>query len=153
MTRNVSRATLYSAVLTLLLVSSAVNAMSGMDMPHGGHVNATSSLSQNLGEPINSSEAEIEMTYSAEGKTAIFVSGRNGSVPSPGVPYNFDIWMAHKVNGAWQVRLTWDQTSIPPWGRTSIRPHGNWSQAYLMTATLFISRDTSPAISPPATSM
>lgn len=44
-----------------------------------------------MGEPLNSSEAEIEMTYSADGKTAIFVSGRSGSIPSPGVPYNFDI--------------------------------------------------------------
>ncbi|MBL8075437.1 MAG: PD40 domain-containing protein, partial [Nitrospira sp.] len=88
--------------LTFLLPAAVTFAMSGMDMPHTGHEKGTSSLSQNIGTPINSSEAEIEITYSADGKTAIFASGRKGSVPSPGVPYNFDIWMAHNVNGTWQ---------------------------------------------------
>ncbi|MGE3487792.1 MAG: hypothetical protein AB7L09_23985, partial [Nitrospira sp.] len=93
------------AALTLLFAPTVSYAMSGMDMPHSGHGKATSSLSQNIGEPINSSEAEIEITYSTDGNTAIFVSGRNGSVPSPGVPYNFDIWMVHKVNGEWQAPI------------------------------------------------
>lgn len=81
MTANVSRATHYSAALTLLLAPSVTYAMSGMDMPHSRHGNAGSSLSKNLGEPINSSEAEIEITYTADEKTAIFVSARQGSIP------------------------------------------------------------------------
>lgn len=90
------------AAFTLLLVPSLTYAMSGTGMPHSGHMNVPSSLSKSMGEPINSSEAEIEMTYSADGKTAILVSGRQVSIPSPGVPYNFYIWMSHYVNGAWQ---------------------------------------------------
>lgn len=89
-------------VLTLLLAPTVAYAMSGMEMPASGNAKAATSLSKSMGEPINSSESEIEMTYSADGKTVIFVSGRKGSIPSPGVPYNFDIWMAHNVNGTWQ---------------------------------------------------
>ena len=100
----------YLAVLTLLLAPTITYAMSGMDMPHSGHGNGTSSFSKSLGEPINSSEAEMEITYSADGKTAIFVSGRQGSIPSPEVPYNFDIWMAHNVNGEWQEPLNLGDT-------------------------------------------
>ncbi len=88
--------------LALLLSPAMTLAMSSMDMPHGGHGKSMSSLSQNIGELINSSEAEIEITYSADGKTAIFASGRKGSISSPGVPYNFDIWMARNVNGTWE---------------------------------------------------
>ena len=93
------------AVLTLLLAPTVTYAMSGMETPTGGQVNATTSLSQSMGEPINSSESEIEMTYSVDGKTAVFVSGRQGSIPSPGVPYNFDIWMSHNMNGTWQAPI------------------------------------------------
>jgi WD40-like Beta Propeller Repeat len=92
----------FLAVLSLFLIPTFTYAMSGMDAPHSGHVKGGTSLSESIGEPINSSEAEIEITYSADGKTAIFASGRKGSISSPGVPYNFDIWMSHKVNGAWQ---------------------------------------------------
>jgi WD40 repeat protein len=59
-------------------------------------------VSMSMGEPINSPGAELEITYSADGKTAIFVSTREGSIESPGNPYNFDIWMSHNVDGAWQ---------------------------------------------------
>ena len=90
------------AMLTLFLTPIVTYAMSGMEIPHSGHANTSSSLSRNMGEPINSSDSEIEMTYSADGKTTIFVSGRKGSIPSPEVPYNFDIWMSHNVNGTWQ---------------------------------------------------
>ena len=90
------------AVLTIALVPAAPHAMSGMETPHGGHTHGSSALSKSMGEPINSPDAEIEITYSADGKTAIFVSGREGSIPSPGVPYNFDIWMSHSVDGVWQ---------------------------------------------------
>jgi Tol biopolymer transport system component len=92
-------------VLALLLTPTVTYAMSGMDMPANGSAKATTSLSKSMGEPINSSEAEIEMTYSADGKTVIFVSGRQGSIPSPEVPYNFDIWMSHNVNGTWQAPI------------------------------------------------
>ena len=90
------------AVLTLLITPTVTHAMSGMEMPHSGHATTNSSLSTSMGEPINSSESEIEMTYSADGKTVIFVSGRQGSIPSPEVPYNFGIWMSHYMNGTWQ---------------------------------------------------
>ena len=73
-------------LIFFLLVPVVTYAMSGMDMPHSGHTKTSSSLSKSMGEPINSSESEIEMTYSVDGKTAIFVSGRQGSIPSPGVP-------------------------------------------------------------------
>lgn len=93
------------AMVALFLMPAVARAMSGMDMPHGGHGKASSALSNSMGEPINSSESEIEITYSADGNTAIFVSGRQGSIPSPGVPYNFDIWMARKVNDVWQAPI------------------------------------------------
>ncbi|MDH5666700.1 MAG: hypothetical protein OEY86_01640 [Nitrospira sp.] len=92
-------------LLTLLLASTGAHAMSGTETSSGGQGHVTSALTKNMGEPINSSESEIEITYSTDGNTAIFVSGRQGSIPSPGVPYNFDIWMAHKVNGAWQTPI------------------------------------------------
>jgi WD40-like Beta Propeller Repeat len=103
MSLGISRQQIGYAVLTLLLAPTAGYAMSGMEMPHGGHGKSTSSLSKSLGELLNTSESEIEITYSADGNTAIFASGRQGSVPSPGVPYHFDIWMAHKVKGEWQA--------------------------------------------------
>ena len=62
-----------------------------------------SQVSKSMGEPINSPGAELEITYSADGKAAIFVSTREGSIESPGNPYNFDIWMSHHyVDGSWQ---------------------------------------------------
>ena len=67
-------------VLTLLLAPTVTYAMSGMEMPASGNAKAATSLSKSMGEPINSSESEIEMTYSADGKTVIFVSGRKGSI-------------------------------------------------------------------------
>jgi hypothetical protein len=93
------------ATLTLVLAPTITFAMSGMDMSSGGHGKSTSSLSQSMGDPINTSDPEMELTYSADGNTVMFVSGRQGSIPSPGVPYSFDIWMAHKVNGKWQAPI------------------------------------------------
>ena len=92
----------YPGTLMLWGVLTLIHAMSGVAFAHGEHAQGSSALSSTMGEPINSSAAEIEITYSADGNTAIFVSGRHGSIPSPGVPYNFDIWMAHKVGGVWQ---------------------------------------------------
>lgn len=74
----------FRAVLTLFVIPTSTSAMSGMDMPHGGPTKSTVALSKSMGEPISSSESEIEITYSADGKTTIFVSGQNGSPPSAG---------------------------------------------------------------------
>jgi hypothetical protein len=59
-------------------------------------------VSNSIAGKINSSGSEMEITYSADGKTAIFVSAREGSVQSPGGNYSFDIWMSQQVNGEWQ---------------------------------------------------
>lgn len=100
-------------LFTRLFVPTAAQAMSGMDRPHTGHWKTTSYLSQNIGKPINPLDAESEITYSADGNTAIFASGRKGSIPSPGVLYSFDIWMAHKVNGAWQAPIHSERREEP----------------------------------------
>ncbi len=88
----------------LLLGQSASYAMPGMDMPSGANAQAPS-LAKSIGAPINSDAAEFEMTYSADGKTVLFVSTRPGSIESKGNPYSFDIWMAHNVNGVWQTPI------------------------------------------------
>ncbi|MGZ0080066.1 PD40 domain-containing protein [Methylomonas sp. ZR1] len=90
--------------LALLLASNACYTMPGMDMPNGANAQAPS-LAKSLGAPINSDAAEFELTYSADGKTVLFVSTRPGSIASPGNPYSFDIWMAHSVNGQWQTPI------------------------------------------------
>ena len=55
------------AVLALLLAPTGAQAMSGMDMPAGGHAKATPSLSKSIGEPINSSEAGRDVVRILEG--------------------------------------------------------------------------------------
>ena len=50
------RSHLCLAVLALFFCPPLTYAMSGMDLPHGGHGNATSSLTETIGDPINSSE-------------------------------------------------------------------------------------------------
>ena len=92
------------AGLALLLGQSASYAMPGMDMPSGANAQAPS-LAKSIGAPINSDAAEFEMTYSADGKTVLFVSTRPGVIESKGNPYSFDIWMAHNVNGQWQTPI------------------------------------------------
>jgi len=104
-------------------------------------------------KPINSSEAKIEITYSVNGDTAIFASGRRGSISSPGASYNFDILMAHKVKESGKLQFIWDRALIRLWAQTSIRLPGSWSRVALMMATSSISRDTSLAISRPVTYM
>ena len=59
---GISRQQIACVVLTLVLAPTAGYAMSGMDMPHSGHGKSTSSLSKSLGEPLNTSESEIEIT-------------------------------------------------------------------------------------------
>ncbi|HMS82831.1 MAG TPA: hypothetical protein PKD12_04200 [Nitrospira sp.] len=105
MSTHVFRLSRLMALLLLALAPSMTHAMSGMDMPHSGHGKETTALSKNMEGPINTSDSEMELTYSADGNTVIFVSGRQGSIPSPGVPYHFDIWMSHKVNNVWQAPI------------------------------------------------
>ena len=87
-----------SVGLMLILAHGVSNGMPGMDMPSGASAQAPS-LAKSIGAPINSDAAEFEMTYSADGKTVLFVSTRPGVIESKGNPYSFDIWMAHNVYG------------------------------------------------------
>ena len=91
-----------SALPVFALMSSLAYAMPGMHGAEGHGAAEPPAASKSMGAPINSPGSEIEITYSADGKTAIFVSTREGSVESSGTPYNFDIWMSHNVNGVWQ---------------------------------------------------
>lgn len=93
---------LCSTIPALVLASNLTHAMPGM---HGAENNSAvepPAASKSMEGPINSPATEIEITYSADGKTAVFVSTRDGSIESPGSAYNFDIWMAHHVDGKWQ---------------------------------------------------
>ncbi|WP_017840815.1 TolB family protein [Methylotuvimicrobium buryatense] len=92
------------AALTLLLTQNVSHAMPGMDMPAGENAKPHP-LAKSIGVPINSSASEFELTYSADGKTVVFVSTRPGAIESKGNPYNFDIWMSHNVNGVWQTPI------------------------------------------------
>lgn len=102
MNDNLSVARFCSVSLLAMLACGISHAMPGMH--GGGDANAAEppKASRSMGEPINSPGSEIEITYSADGKTAIFVSTREGSIASPGSPYSFDIWMSHNVDGHWQ---------------------------------------------------
>lgn len=88
--------------LVFILAYDISYAMPGMHGSGNGGTTDTPRESKSMGEPINSPGAELEITYSPDGKTAIFVSTREGSIESPGSPYNFDIWMSHYTDGAWQ---------------------------------------------------
>ena len=90
------------ASLVSLLAYGVSYAMPGMHGAGHGGASELPRMSKSMGEPINSPGSEIEITYSADGKTAIFVSTREGSVESSGSSYNFDIWMSHNVDGVWQ---------------------------------------------------
>lgn len=81
-------------LLAFLIIQDNSHAMPGMHKSSHIGTSESSSKSVSIGEPINSSATEIEITYSADGKTALFVSTREGSIESPGTPYNFDIWMS-----------------------------------------------------------
>ncbi len=93
---------LCSVAPVLILAHGVCDAMPGMDMPGNESAKAIPPISKSMGEPLNSAGADFEISYSADGKTAIFTSTRPGSVESSGTPYNFDIWMSHYENGAWQ---------------------------------------------------
>jgi len=88
--------------LVAILINNVSYAMPGMHGSSAGAVTEAPRVTQSMGEPINSPGAELEITYSSDGKTAIFVSTREGSIESPGNPYNFDIWMSHYENDTWQ---------------------------------------------------
>lgn len=92
----------YFVSLVFILAYDVSYAMPGMHGSGNGGTTDAPRVSKSMGEPINSPGAELEITYSADGKTAIFVSTREGSIESPGSPYNFDFWMSHYVDGAWQ---------------------------------------------------
>ncbi len=90
------------ALLVFLLMHDVSYAMPGMHGTENTGAVEAPRTSKSMGEPINSPGSEIEITYSADGRTAIFVSTRKGSIESPETPYNFDIWMSHNVDGIWQ---------------------------------------------------
>ena len=87
----------------LSLFSMFVAAMPGMSIPANAQNQKNLPVSQSMGTALNSAGADFEITYSADGKTALFVSTRPGSIVSPGTPYNFDIWMSQYVDGDWQT--------------------------------------------------
>lgn len=91
-----------SVSLALILAQGVSYAMPGMHDSGSGAATERPRVSNSIGGKINSPGSEMEITYSADGKTAIFVSTREGSVQSPGGHYSFDIWMSHLVNGEWQ---------------------------------------------------
>ncbi|WP_139557037.1 PD40 domain-containing protein [Methylotetracoccus oryzae] len=88
------------ALTALLLTGGIAQAMPGMDMT-GGVGTEPPATSHPMGGGLASAGSNFEITYSADGKTALFTSTRPGSIES-GTPYNFDIWLAHKVNDVWQ---------------------------------------------------
>lgn len=93
---------LSAVALAIILTHNVSHAMPGMHGSDDGATTEAPRVTESMGAPINSPGAELEITYSADGKTAIFVSTREGSIESPGNPYNFDIWMSRRENGAWQ---------------------------------------------------
>ena len=93
---------LFSISLMSLLTHNISHAMPGMHDSGSGAVTEHPRASNSIGGKINTPGSEMEITYSADGKTAIFVSTRTGSIPSPGGNYSFDIWMSHQADGEWQ---------------------------------------------------
>lgn len=91
--------------LAFILAQSVSYAMPSMHGSGSGAAMEHPRVSNSIGGKINSSRSEIEITYSADGKTAIFVSTREGSIQSPGDTYSFDIWMSHQVDGEWQEQI------------------------------------------------
>ena len=77
--------------VSLSLSFNHVYSMPGMHGSSDKHHSETFRASQSIGDKINTSGAELEITYSADGKTAIFVSTREGSIESPGSPYHYVI--------------------------------------------------------------
>lgn len=91
------------ALLALALTHGAAHAMGGGAAPKVEGTNAQPPT-KSMGGGLISAGSNMEIAYSADGKTAIFTSTRPGSVES-GTPYNFDIWMARNVDGVWQAPI------------------------------------------------
>lgn len=109
------------AGLALLLAQNSSCAMPGMDTSTSEKPKLHP-LAKSMGKPINSSASEFELTYSADGKTVVFVSTRPGVIESKGNPYSFDIWMSHNVNGVWQTPI-----HLGPGVNPSVGPNINTS--------------------------
>jgi len=93
---------LFSASLLFCLTCGISHAMPGMHDSGGGAATEHPRVSNSIAGKINSTGSEMEITYSADGKTAIFVSTREGSIQSSGGNYSFDIWMSRLAGGEWQ---------------------------------------------------
>lgn len=87
-------------LLALILANGAANAMGGGASPKATDRDAAPPTKM-MGGGLASAGSNMEIAYSADGKTAIFTSTRPGSLDS-GTPYNFDVWMARNVDGVWQ---------------------------------------------------
>lgn len=120
--------------------------MPGMHGSSAGAVTEAPRVTQSMGEPINSPGAELEITYSSDGKTAIFVSTWEGSIESPGNPYNFDIWMSHYENDTWQPPIHLGPGIDPTVGPNINTSAWELEPSFRMTAMLFISRDMNQVI-------
>jgi hypothetical protein len=105
---------LISLVLALIGASATVHAMPGMSMS-GGEGAAVPPTAHPMGGGLDSPGSNFEITYSADGNTALFTSTRPGSVES-GTPYNFDVWMARKIDGVWQTPVALGQGIDPKVG-------------------------------------
>lgn len=92
-----------AVALMLILGQGAASAMPGMSLAGGGGAEPPPT-SQPLGGGLASPGSNFEITYSADGKTALFTSTRPGSVES-GTPYNFDVWLARNADGVWQAPI------------------------------------------------
>lgn len=80
MKKNLIIPKLCSASLAFILTQGVSHAMPAM---HGSGSRAATEhprVSNSLGGKINLSGSEMEITYSTDGKTAIFVSTREGSI-------------------------------------------------------------------------
>lgn len=135
-----------SALPVLVLASNLSYAMPGMHGAESSGVTEPPAVSKDMGAPINSPGSEIEITYSADGKTAIFVSTREGSVESSGTPYNFDIWMARNVDGVWQEPVHLGADIDPTVGPNINTSAWELEPSFQMMAMSFISRDMSLVI-------
>lgn len=92
----------FHSVLSVFILAYGVpSAVFGMALSGNRGSQSVAPVSESMGEPLNSVGSDFEITYSADGKIALFTSTRPGSIESPG-PYDFDIWMARYENGVWQ---------------------------------------------------
>ncbi len=87
-------------LFALGLMNVPANAMGGGSAPNRSEGGAAP-LTKMMGGGLSSPGTNMEITYSADGKTALFTSTRPGSVKS-GTRYDFDVWMARNVDGVWQ---------------------------------------------------